>query len=138
MADRRSTWQALPDDPSVSVRYRTDSRTGRVMVCGIRIERDTIGANDLRSIPVGHLETVANVGGQLDGDLPPLRRPDGLDPAGFYRLLAAHYRVVVVRTAAPAPVLAEAAGVPTATVHRWIAEARRRGFLPAARKGRAG
>ena len=38
----------------------------------------------------------------------------------------------------PAPAIAEAAGVPVRTVHRWIYEARKRGILPPARTGRAG
>lgn len=68
----------------------------------------------------------------------PLTRPDGTDPDDFYRKVAEVYNDVVRETSAPAKVLAEEAGVPTATVHRWIFEARRRGFLPPARKGRAG
>jgi hypothetical protein len=35
-------------------------------------------------------------------------------------------------------VLAEESDVPVGTVHRWILEARRRGFLPSARQGRVG
>lgn len=68
----------------------------------------------------------------------PLTRPDGTDPNLFYRSVAEAYTDVLRRTSAIAPVLAEEAGVPVATVHRWIGEARRRGFLPPARKGRAG
>ncbi|NUV60647.1 hypothetical protein [Streptomyces sp. CAI-85] len=68
----------------------------------------------------------------------PLARPDGTDPDAFYRRVAEVYNDAVRETAAPAKVLAEEAGVPTTTVHRWIFEARRRGFLPPARKGRAG
>ncbi|WP_128380480.1 hypothetical protein [Streptomyces cavernae] len=68
----------------------------------------------------------------------PLSRPDGADPDAFYRRVAEVYNDAVRETSAPAKVLAEEAGVPTTTVHRWIFEARRRGFLPPARKGRAG
>lgn len=68
----------------------------------------------------------------------PLRRPDGSDPEGFYRTVADAYNDAVLTTAAPAPVLAEEAGVPVGTVHRWIREARRGGYLPPAKKGRAG
>ncbi|MGW6263404.1 hypothetical protein [Streptomyces sp. NPDC055085] len=68
----------------------------------------------------------------------PLTRPDGTDPESFYRKVAEAYNDAVRETSAPAKVLAEEAGVPPATVHRWIAESRRRGFLPPARKGRAG
>lgn len=69
----------------------------------------------------------------------PLSRPDGSDPDAFYEQVAVAYRDVVQTTPKVAKVLAkEAGGVPVGTVHRWIMEARRRGFLPPARQGRAG
>lgn len=68
----------------------------------------------------------------------PLTRPDGTDPDAFYRRVAEAYRETAATTRAVAPVLADEAGVPVPTVHRWVLEARRRGFLPPARKGRAG
>ncbi len=68
----------------------------------------------------------------------PLTRPDGTDPEGFSRRVAQAYAEAVATTPHPAKVLADEAGVPVTTVHRWILEARRRGFLPRARKGRAG
>ena len=67
-----------------------------------------------------------------------LTRPDGSDPEAFYRLVAARYTATLADTAKVAPVLAAEAGVPIPTVHRWIAEARRRGFLAPARQGKAG
>lgn len=71
-------------------------------------------------------------------EAPRLSRPDGTDPDGFYRQVAQAYSAAVAKSRKVAPTLAEEAGVPVPTVHRWIAEARRRGFLPPARKGRAG
>ncbi|MBQ1060043.1 hypothetical protein [Micromonospora sp. C41] len=71
-------------------------------------------------------------------EMPKLTRPDGTNPEGFYRLVAAAYVSAVASSGKPAAVIAESSEVPVATVHRWIAEARRRGFLPPARKGRAG
>jgi hypothetical protein len=68
----------------------------------------------------------------------PLSRPNGSDPDAFYREVAEAYRDVVQDHRNVAVVLAEEANVPVGTVHRWIMEARRRGFLPPARKGRAG
>lgn len=68
----------------------------------------------------------------------PLQRPDGTDPDGFSRQVAAAYGAAVLRTSAPAKALAEEAGVPVGTVHRWIREARQRGHLAPAKKGRAG
>jgi len=81
---------------------------------------------------------VAVIGVQRKSHREPLARPDGTDPEGFSRRVAAAYSDVVATTPHPAKVLAEEAGVPVTTVHRWILEARRRGFLPRARKGRAG
>lgn len=69
---------------------------------------------------------------------PPLTRPDGSDPDVFYQRVAAAYGELVLTTSKPAKLLAEEADVPVPTVHRWVREARRRGFLPKARKGRAG
>jgi hypothetical protein len=68
----------------------------------------------------------------------PLTRPDGSNPDAFYRQVAEAYRYTVQHTRKVAMALAEEADVPVGTVHRWIREARRRGFLPAARRGRAG
>lgn len=73
-----------------------------------------------------------------DDETPKLARPDGSDPDRFYRQVAARYLAVLAESRSIAPALAEEAGVPIPTVHRWINEARRRGFLPPARKGRAG
>jgi hypothetical protein len=67
-----------------------------------------------------------------------LTRPDGTDPEGFSRRVAEAYNDALLTTSAPAPVLAAEAHVPVTTVHRWIREARQRGLLAPARKGRAG
>ncbi len=70
---------------------------------------------------------------------PPLTRPD---PSGdldqFYRRVADAYREFAKLSRAPAAAMANEAGVPVTTVHRWVREARRRGHLPPGRKGRAG
>lgn len=69
---------------------------------------------------------------------PPLTRPDGTDPEAFSQRVAEAYNAAIMSTSTPAKMLAEEAGVPVTTVHRWIREARQRGALPPARKGRAG
>lgn len=69
---------------------------------------------------------------------PRLTRPAGADPEEFYPLVARAYLEYATQTRAPAKEIAAEAGVPITTVHRWIREARRRGFLPPARKGKAG
>jgi hypothetical protein len=68
----------------------------------------------------------------------PLSRPDGSNPDAFYQEVAEAYRDVIQDHRNVAVVLAKEANVPVGTVHRWIVEARRRGFLPPARVGRAG
>ena len=60
-------------------------------------------------------------------------------PDDWYRRAADEYaRLVAAGDRAPAQTIAKANGVPPTTAHRWIKEARRRGFLPAGRPGRAG
>jgi hypothetical protein len=56
----------------------------------------------------------------------------------FYKRVADVYRELVGWTNRPAVELAEANGVPVTTAHRWVKEARRRGFLPPGQKGRRG
>jgi len=68
----------------------------------------------------------------------PLTRPDGSNPDAFYRQVAEAYREMVQTHRNVAVALAEEANVPVGTVHRWVMEARRRGFLPPARQGRVG
>lgn len=108
----------------------------------------------LRSLPISRLEAQANLAPgsgpigliwndeQPDRVAPtqrePLCRPDGTDPAGFSRRVAEAYREAVPVTHRPAALLAEEAGVPVTTVHRWIREARVRGFLPPGRRGQPG
>ncbi|MGE4164029.1 MAG: hypothetical protein AB7G23_20065 [Vicinamibacterales bacterium] len=65
----------------------------------------------------------------------PERRPFG---DAFYRSVAEVYRRAAALHRGPAAVLAEANGVPVSSVHSWVKEARRRGFLPAGIRGRAG
>jgi hypothetical protein len=69
---------------------------------------------------------------------PRLTRPEGADPDEFYPRVAAAYSQYAPETRAPAKEIAAEAGVPVTTAHRWIREARRRGFLPPAMKGKAG
>lgn len=76
-------------------------------------------------------------GGTERPERPRLTRPGG-DPEEFYPLVARAYFEYAPKTRAPAKEIATEAGVPVTTVHRWIREARRRGFLPPARKGKAG
>ena len=72
-----------------------------------------------------HAEGLPGQGGRGRGD-------------GFYREVAGAYRSLAQSSARPAAELAEANGVPVTTAHRWVKEARRRGFLPPGRPGKTG
>jgi hypothetical protein len=69
---------------------------------------------------------------------PRLTRPAGTEPNVFYSHVAAAYSEYAPRTRKAAKEMAAEASVPVTTAHRWIREARRRGYLPPARKGKAG
>ncbi len=56
----------------------------------------------------------------------------------FYRDIARAYADRAQASTRPAAELAEVGGVPASTAHRWIKEARRRGFLPPGRPGKSG
>jgi hypothetical protein len=70
--------------------------------------------------------------------LPHLIVPKGTKPDRFYKEAAELYAELATVSRRPAADLAERSGVAAATVHRWIAEARRRGYLPRAERGRRG
>jgi hypothetical protein len=69
----------------------------------------------------------------------PLTLPPGRDrPDCFYRKVAAAYRAAVREGVPPARLMAEEADVTTRTAQAWVAEARKRGYLPPAPPGREG
>jgi transposase len=70
--------------------------------------------------------------------LPHLAVPKGTKPDRFYKEAAELYAELATQSRRPAADLAERSGVSVASVHRWIAEARRRGYLPPAERGRRG
>jgi hypothetical protein len=68
---------------------------------------------------------------------PPARAARGR-PDRFYADVAAAYRDLAATSPRPACDLARRHGVPVTTAHRWVKEARRRGFLPPGSPGKAG
>jgi len=70
--------------------------------------------------------------------LRPLHVPDAPYGDDFYRQVAAAYSSLASQINRPAAELAEANNRPVTTVHTWIKEARRRGFLPPGHRGKAG
>ncbi|MFI5915642.1 hypothetical protein [Dactylosporangium sp. NPDC051541] len=59
-------------------------------------------------------------------------------PDVFYRQVADVYLEYAQASPRPACDLADQHGVPVSTAHRWVKEARRRGFLPPGRPGKSG
>jgi hypothetical protein len=101
-----------------------------------KVFTDSAGLTDTADLTVTATLTAS---GSVSGRTrEPLTRPDGSNPDAFYRQVAEAYRDVLQTTTKVAKVIAEEANVPVGTVHRWILEARRRGFLRSARQGRAG
>lgn len=125
----------------------TDSATARVTPAGVRAgespaivtgEASVVGVGVATGTGTAFPATVQARAYIPDATVPKLSRPDGSNPEAFYKLVAQAYNAAVARTDKPAKMLAEQADVPVPTVHRWIAEARRRGLLPPARRGKAG
>jgi len=65
-------------------------------------------------------------------------RERGRLPDSFYQQVAEKYMALANRIKGPATQMAEANGVPVTTVHRWVKEARARGFLTAGHRGARG
>jgi hypothetical protein len=159
------------DSLMVYAQLFAENEGDRGQIVALDVNGRNLTTDRLRSIPVAHIETLANtnpefhphINGQPQNPMSqlhsafrqqanpqliakarrrkprkPLSRPDGSNPDAFYRQVAEAYRDAVKDTNKVAKVLAEESGVPVGTVHRWILEARRRGFLPPARQGRAG
>ncbi|HEX3538859.1 MAG TPA: hypothetical protein VHT75_00320 [Acidimicrobiales bacterium] len=95
------------------------------------------------------LDLAMGSGGEALGDMEPQPRPRpriklkmpsaaGRHPDDFYRRVAALYLDLAQRSGRPAADIARANEINVSTVHRWIKEARRRGFLPPGRAGKAG
>ena len=77
----------------------------------------------VRAVPRAHQQEVARSRG----------RPDL-----FYREVADVYLDLAQASHRPASDIAAQHGVPVSTAHRWVKEARRRGFLPPGRPGKTG
>jgi hypothetical protein len=155
-------WRAV-----VQLASRADDRlrVGAVELRSLGRRRLDVGA--WRSFPLAMVESVANLPAYRETVLAHLRdddpdrhgkpvedwtpgrksrkpvlpgRPEtGRYPDRFYERLADLYRHHVERGDPPAQRIADDEGVPVTTVHRWIRQSRRRGFLrPAGARGRAG
>ncbi len=125
-------------------------RDGRLIVDSLTVTAppgeaapNGVTAAVLRSVPVGRIFAAVNsveAEESADNYLVPGAKAKGRKgkPEGFYERVSQAYSFASRQTRAPAARIAEANDVPTATVHGWISEARRRGLLPSGQNGRAG
>jgi hypothetical protein len=134
---------AVPEAALFSA-FRTDD-AGRQVLAGVMLMGDAITAEMLRKVPVAALENSRNLSqGNADdavreelAKITPLQDADRSDPEAFSRLVAEHYRAWARVVPHPAAAMARHAGVKSPTVHTWIREARLRGLLPPAKRGKA-
>ena len=137
-------WRAVDgviDDARIYVKW-TYTDDGRSHLSGLHISDVPITADLLRAIQVGRLENAGqNLADATLGflqDLIPLRREKGEDPDAFADRVAKYYKMFSGISSKPAKMISETSGVPLATVHGWIREARLRGKLPPGKRGKAG
>lgn len=121
------------------------SESGRYVLAGLLLLGDAITAEQLRKVPVTVLENSTNLSTEdayatmheeLDR-LAPLQRVASMSPEEFSRLVAEHFKVWARYVPHPAAAMAAEWKVKAPTVHTWIREARLRGLLPPARRGKA-
>jgi len=159
---RRGGWlDVQPDDSGCEVRVRLRGREGgRLEIVEMRIADPTgLTGTSLRDIPLGQLEALANcpelaqsIRDAMRGvtlthfpistmEQPPIRLdvPSGRKrkPDDFYRAVAAAYRWLSHQSPRPAEEIATRNDVPVTTVHRWVKEARHRGFAVPGRRRRS-
>jgi hypothetical protein len=154
----------VPDWTYARVR---ENEQGRLVISELYLARDRIDSATLRALPLGRiqarvnafadyirprLKTASRPGVEPLGPeprapfqtkatvsvIPILDVPKGRKPDAFYRQVAEVYAETASLSKRPAADMAEASGVPVTAVHRWVAEARKRGFLSPAEPGRRG
>ncbi len=133
---------AVPE-AAVWARY-SEAESGRWVLSGLLLLGDSIRGETLRKVPVSVMENSHNLTQRQSdaeamgpiADLPPLRREPGMTPEAFSQLVAQHYRAWAAVVPSPVAAIAAEWKVKPPTVHGWIREARLRGYLPPARRGK--
>lgn len=118
----------------------TEGKDGRLVMSGLLVLDEVITTDRLKSVPVRTLENSWNLTRSVDAreeirDLPKLER-GGRPPEEFAQLVAEHYKAWAAIVPHPVAAMAADAGVKAPTVHGWVREARLRGFLPPAQRGK--
>lgn len=123
----------------------TSTGSGRPVLTGLLLLGGVITSDKLRKIPVTALENSFELSSESAIDrvreetagLAPLERTPDMAPEDFSALVAEHYKVWDRYVPNAAAALAAEWGIKPPTVHSWIREARLRGLLPPARRGKA-
>lgn len=132
--------------PGVALFAQTkENRDGRTVLTGLLLLGKAITADALRKVPVTAIENSGNLGSggnwermqEEKAKLPPLERRPDMSPEEFSQLVAEHFKMWAKYVPHPAAAMAAEWKVKAPTVHSWIREARLRGLLPPARRGKA-
>lgn len=119
----------------------TKNENGRYVLSHVLLVGDAVTTDTLRRVPVVALENSKNITHDTVREevdkLPPLKREPGMSAEDFSRLVAQHYLTWARAVPHPASAMSADAKTKLPTVHTWIREARLRGFLPPARRGKA-
>ncbi|GAA1679614.1 hypothetical protein GCM10009745_24400 [Kribbella yunnanensis] len=138
-------WAVSADVPGLTAYVqlgRNDS--GRLVLTGLLLMGDAIAADQLRKVPIAAIENAWNLSKPGDNwreeidALPRLERSTGMAAEDFSQLVAQHYNAWARHVPHPAAAIAAEWGLKVPTVHTWIREARLRGLLPAAQRGKGG
>ncbi|MFE9699068.1 hypothetical protein [Streptomyces sp. NPDC006270] len=141
------TWRRIPFSDLESL--LRDPEITDILTAPCDVSAPSLGCLDEYFEATEHLSNVVvglssgvmrgdGVEGEPRGGLPVVRAPQGRLTDEHLQDVADAYRWFTNASKSPAPAIADMAGVPVRTVHRWVYEARKRGFLPPARAGRAG
>lgn len=130
-------WISLdrPDGRAGGLRALLTRAQGRLAITNLCLYGEEIDADTITSISITRIHAAAN-------QVPRAHRPapaNFRDRSELYPWVAEaywFYASTVGRGVAVA--IAADVGVPASTVHGWIRDARRHGFLPPGRKGRTG
>ncbi len=119
-----------------------EGRSGRHVVSALLLVGEAITSDTLRRVPLAAMENAANLSREdVNRDalaaLGPLSRDRADSAEDFSRLVAEHYKLWAVCVPNPAAAMAAEHKVKLATMHTWIRDARLRGLLPPARRGKA-
>ncbi|MFC4535693.1 hypothetical protein [Sphaerisporangium dianthi] len=119
----------------------TKNESGRYVLSAVLVVGDAVTTDTLRRVPVVALENSLNISQDTVREevdkLPPLQRTPGMSPEDFSALVARHYTTWARGVPHPAAAMAADSETKLPTVHTWIREARLRGFLPPARRGKS-